>query len=102
MILNCIVSIKRVLGLQNEPQNAHGAFCIQSMISKALLGLITSSDDPQKIERTNGKAPALNLCVGFVTRTTTQHKMQMTFKCKNKLKKSHPVYDQTQGCFRSR
>jgi hypothetical protein len=26
--------------------------------------------------------------------------MQMTFKCKNKLKKSHPVYDQTQGCFR--
>lgn len=43
--------IKEGLELQNEPQNAHGAFCIQSMIIKALLGLITSSDDdPQKIE----------------------------------------------------
>jgi hypothetical protein len=40
--------IKEGLGLQNEPQNTHGAFCIQSMIIKALLGLKTSSDDPQK------------------------------------------------------
>jgi hypothetical protein len=81
--------IKEVLGLQNGPQNTHGAFCIQSMIIKALSGLITFcglQNDPQKIEKlTNGKAPASNLCVGFLTRTTTQHKMQMTFKCRNKL-----------------
>jgi len=55
------------------------------MIIKALLGLKTSSDDPQKNWKlTNDKAPASNLCVGFATRTTTQHKMQMTFKCRNK------------------
>jgi hypothetical protein len=79
------VRLKEGLGLQNEPQNTHGAFCIQSTIIKALLGLITSSDDPQKIENIQmAKLPALNLCVGFVTRTTTKHKMQMTFKCQNK------------------
>jgi len=55
--------IKEGSGLQNERQNAHGAFCIQSMIIKAFLGLISSSDDPQKIENLQMAKLQLRTCV---------------------------------------
>jgi hypothetical protein len=69
--------IKEGLGLQNEPQNAQGAVCIQSLIIKALLGLISSSDDPQKIENLQMAKLQLRTCVWVLSQEP-----QPNTKCK--------------------